>query len=150
MAISSSIGTPYSWAASANSAVNDAPGEGPAWAKTLAAPTDPSRATPSSPEPASFRNSPRSNVLMVDRGDSFDDRWCEPKHIPPPPCPAACCHVDARYRTRYVTIIIRMHHDAGQRFAGRNSSLRYIFGRTIFRRQYTVVIVRPTNLPIRF
>jgi hypothetical protein len=48
---------------------------------------------------------------------------------------------------RHVTMIIRMRDDAGQRSAARNSSLRYIFDRTIPCRQYAVVTVRPTALP---
>ena len=71
--------------------------------------------------------------LTIDRAD---------RNTFPPPCSAACCHVHARYRTRFVTIIIRTHLNSGQRFAGRNSSLRYIFGRKSFCRQYAVVIVR--------
>ncbi len=113
-----------------------------AWAKPLAAPTDPRRATPRSPEPANFKNSLRSNALVMARGDASDDRSCGPEHIFPPRVRQRVAAL-MRGIARYVTMIIGMRDDAGQRFAARNSSLRYIFGKTIPCRLYAVVTVRP-------
>jgi hypothetical protein len=99
-----------------------------------------------SPGPASFRNSLRSNALVMTRGDASDDRPCGPEHISPLRVRQRVAAL-MRGIARHVTMIIRMRDDAGQRSAARNSSLRYIFGRTIPCRQYAVVTVQPTALP---
>jgi hypothetical protein len=102
--------------------------------------------TPRSPGPASFRNSLRSNALVMAGGDASDDRPCGPEHISPLRVRQRVAAL-MRGIARHVTMIIRMRDDAGQRSAARNSSLRYIFDRTIPCRQYAVVTVRPTALP---
>jgi hypothetical protein len=77
-------GTPYSSAASSNSATRDDPGEGILWARTLPAPTDPSKTTPRSPAPLTFRKSRRSSALGAARGGDSGDRSVPSEHIPPP------------------------------------------------------------------
>jgi hypothetical protein len=77
-------GTPYSSAASSNSATRDDPGEGILWARTLPAPMDPSKTTPRSPAPLTFRKPRRSSALGAARGGDSGDRSVPSEHIPPP------------------------------------------------------------------
>src|SRR5918994_6317826 len=84
MAIRISIGTPYSSAGAINSATRDDPGEISVWAQILPAPTDPSRTTPRSPAPLSFKKPRRSSTFDGARGDTSGGEPVHSEHIPPP------------------------------------------------------------------
>src|SRR5918911_2934456 len=139
MAISNSIGTPYARKASSNSALSDASGEVPARAKVLAAPTDPRRATPSNPEPVSFRNSPRSNVLwswpeVTPRTIGPADRNTFPPSVFGSVLPLQL----AISRAPNVTVIIRTRGGAGQRSDTSDFLFDNILGRIVHYQQYAV------------